>query len=60
MARTVTNTRVVDNDTGNTIAWIENDTANSCVLTHPNGKVIGNVFPDDAPTILLFLQIAGI
>jgi hypothetical protein len=58
MARTVTNTRVVDNDTGNTIARIRVIGNGNVELTTPNGEVIGTC-KDTAPAILFHLQLSG-
>lgn len=56
--RNVTETRVVDSETGNTIARIRTIGNGNVQLTTPNGEVIGTC-ADSAMAILLHLQIAG-
>lgn len=56
--RTVTETRVVDDETGNTIARIRVIDNGNVELTTPNGEVIGTC-KDNAMAILLHLQVSG-
>lgn len=61
MSRTVMTKRVVDNDTGSTVATIHPDpmlSDNYVELRTPDGKMIGTCL-DTAPAILLYLQVNG-
>lgn len=58
MGRTVTETRVVDNETGRTIARVRAIGKGRAELTTPDGAVIGTC-KDEPQSILLYLQISG-